>query len=95
MESSRPGCTPRKRTPRGETLPAGPDELAVLGEEHRRAIDTLHQLAPRQREVLVLRYWSDMSEEQVATALGIARATVKSTASRGVAVLEARLEEHG
>lgn len=43
----------------------------------------------------MLRYWSDMSEEQVATALGIARATVKSTASRGVTVLEARLEEHG
>jgi len=45
----------------------------------------------RQREVLVLRYWSELSEAEIADALGIARGTVKSSAARGLAALEKRL----
>ncbi len=36
------------------------------------------------REVLVLRYWSDLTETQIASALGISEGTVKSTASRAL-----------
>ena len=44
----------------------------------------LRTLPRRQREVLVLRYWSELSEAEIADALGVARGTVKSTASRGL-----------
>ncbi len=44
-------------------------------------------LPHRMREVLVLRYWSDLDEAQIAAALGISPGTVKSTASRGLAKL--------
>ena len=54
-------------------------------------IAALHQLPERQREVLVLRYWSDLSEGEIADAMGISRGTVKSTASRALTALERQL----
>jgi RNA polymerase sigma factor (sigma-70 family) len=68
--------------------PEGPSGRAILAEEHREVLAALDRLPTRQREVLVLRYWSDMSEAEIATALGISRGTVKSTASRGLDALE-------
>lgn len=65
---------------------------ALLAEEHREVLDALHRLAPRQREVLVLRYWSGMSEAEIADALGISRGAVKSTASRALDALEKLME---
>ena len=50
-------------------------------------------LPPRQREVLVLRYWSELSERQIAATLGISEGTVKSTASRGLDRLERLLTD--
>ena len=47
----------------------------------------LMQLGRRQRTVLVLRYFEDLSEQQVADALGISVGTVKSTAHRALAHL--------
>ena len=52
----------------------------------------LDRLAPRQREVLVLRYWSGLSEAEIAEALGISRGAVKSTASRALDALESIME---
>ena len=60
----------------------------MLAEEHREVIEALQRLAPRQREVLVLRYWSDLSEAEIAETLSISRGTVKSTASRALVALE-------
>lgn len=87
----------RRRTVRGyepprDVEPAGPADRAVLAEEHQEVIDALKQVAPRQREVLVLRYWSGLSEAEIATTLGISRGAVKSTASRGLAALERVME---
>jgi RNA polymerase sigma-70 factor (sigma-E family) len=50
----------------------------------RRAIDRLPQ---RMRAAVVLRYYEDMSEAEVADALGVSLGTVKSTVSRAVAKL--------
>ena len=68
---------------------AGHESLTV---EQRTMIEALARLAPRQREVLVLRYWLDLSEAQIAETLGISRGSVKSTASRALDVLEKLLE---
>ena len=83
----------RRRTARAyvaphEVEPEDPSGRAILAEEHREVLTALDRLPARQREVLVLRYWSDLSEAEIADALGISRGTVKSTASRGLDALE-------
>ncbi|MFJ6617436.1 SigE family RNA polymerase sigma factor [Kitasatospora sp. NPDC091335] len=69
------------------------EDHAVLNDEHRRVLVALQELTPRQREVLVLRYWSDMSEAQIAETLGLSQGAVKSTASRALDALEKHLEK--
>ncbi|WP_109505329.1 SigE family RNA polymerase sigma factor [Nocardioides speluncae] len=84
--------TARAYQPPHQTGPDGPDELAVLGEEHREVLAALDRLGTRQREVVVLRYWSGLSEAEIASTLDISRGAVKSTASRALDVLEKILE---
>jgi len=60
------------------------DTEAMLADEHQSVLRALRRLPDRQREVLTLRYWSDLSEAQIAEALGISRGAVKSNASRGM-----------
>jgi RNA polymerase sigma-70 factor (sigma-E family) len=50
-------------------------------------VQGLAQLPPRQRAVLVLRYWEELSESEAADLLGCSLGTVKSSASRGLARL--------
>ncbi len=62
--------------------------------DRREAVlDALRSLPDRQREVLALRYYLDLSEAEIADTLGISRGAVKSHASRGAAALRALLEE--
>nr|WP_245618226.1 SigE family RNA polymerase sigma factor [Knoellia aerolata] len=53
----------------------------------------LQRLPARQREVLVLRYYLDLSESQIADALGIAPGSVKAHAHRGLAALRTQMED--
>lgn len=57
-------------------------------------LKALAELPERQREVLVLRYYRDLSEAQIAATLGISPGSVKTHASRGAAALRSTLEEH-
>lgn len=76
----------------------GPDapsaEYGAIGSLERDAVlAALDKLPVRQRETLVLRYYSDLSEAQIAEAMGISRGSVKSHASRGMSALRELLED--
>jgi DNA-directed RNA polymerase specialized sigma24 family protein len=49
--------------------------------------NVVKQLPPRQRAVIVLRYWNDLSEEEIAQTLGWPKGTVKSTLHRALELL--------
>jgi RNA polymerase sigma-70 factor (sigma-E family) len=82
----------------GELAMAGSQSTADLAdsraERDLRAVDAQEELLnalaglpPRQRAVIILRYWEDLPETEVAAILGCSAGTVKSTASRGLARL--------
>ncbi|MGO8959898.1 MAG: RNA polymerase sigma factor [Streptosporangiaceae bacterium] len=69
-------------------------ESAVLtAEERREVIGALRCLPARQREVLALRFYLDLPDDQIATAMSISRSTVRSAAHRGLAALGRALRE--
>lgn len=62
--------------------------LRELNPEDRLVlVEALRQLPARQRAVVVLRYWADLSIEDTAETLGCAEGTVKSQATRGLQTL--------
>ena len=67
------------------------DERVGLRDDQRAVITALQRLPRRQREVLVLRYWSELSEDEIAATLGISNGSVKTHAHRGMAALEQEL----
>jgi RNA polymerase sigma-70 factor (sigma-E family) len=84
----------RRRSELDETTtvtdPVAHDYLTGL-ETRAELLQALAQLTPRQRAVLVLRYFNDLTEAETAEALGCAPGTVKSNAARGLARLHAAL----
>lgn len=83
----------RRKTARNYQPPHQPDarsaeSLAMLTAEHQAIVAALGHLPPRQREVLVLRYYGDLSEVEIAEATGVSKGTVKSTASRALEALQ-------
>jgi RNA polymerase sigma-70 factor (sigma-E family) len=73
--------------PPDRPLAGAPDPLA-----HDEMWDAIATLPPRQRAVLVLRYYEDLSEQQIADALGCRPGTVKSQASAALASLRTRID---
>ena len=67
-------------------VPAAGDHAAQTVERDRLRA-ALAGLSPRERAVVVLRFYEDLSERDTAAALGIATGTVKSTCSRALAKL--------
>jgi RNA polymerase sigma-70 factor (sigma-E family) len=89
------------RRPREAPLPADPASLPgggttghaeLLGERYRVA-DALARLPIRQRQVVVLRFFEDLSVAQTADLLGFSEGTVKSYTSRALARLRDLLTE--
>lgn len=79
--------------PSGGGTSAGAARHAADGDRHPGIedrlvlLDALAAVPPRQRAVLVLRYWEDLSVEETAALLGCSAGTVKSQAARGLATL--------
>ncbi len=69
------------------------ESAVLLGEDRRAVFLALRELPRRQREALVLRYYLDLSEAEIAETMRISRGTVKSTTARGLAALARKLEE--
>lgn len=71
------------------------EDLALLGEEHRQVLAALRQLPARQREALVLRFYGELGEAEIAATMSISQGTVKSTTSRALAALGRLVKEAG
>ena len=61
--------------------------------ERSAVVNALRDLPDRQREAIVLRYYADLSEAEIAAAMHISRGAVKSHTARGMAALRAALEQ--
>lgn len=83
--ASRHAATVRRVADEPDPAGAIADRSSVLG--------ALAALPDRQREVLVLRYYGDLSEADIAACLGISRGAVKTHASRAMAAIRPTLEE--
>jgi RNA polymerase sigma-70 factor (sigma-E family) len=88
----------RRRAVRRRSLADPPSavsaETVVLGGEEREdVIRALRRLPDRQREVLILRFYAELPDEQIARIMGIRSGTVRSTAFRALDALGRALRE--
>lgn len=77
---------PDEEAPSAEGTAVAHDEAAAL-------MARVRTLPDRQREVLVLRYYADLSERQIADALAISPGAVKTHAHRALAALRGQLDD--
>jgi RNA polymerase sigma-70 factor (sigma-E family) len=80
-----------KHPPQAPVDEPGADHDVLRGDRRRAVIDAMADLPRRQREVLALRYYLDLSELEIAQTLGISPGAVKSHASRGADALRRSL----
>ncbi len=85
------GVVDRNRPEVAPDIPSA-EESAAANETRTAILTAIGNLPQRQREVLVLRYYLDLSESDIADALGIGPGSVKSHASRGLSAVRATLE---
>lgn len=81
-------AAPRLALADGPSLEHG----AIGREDHDELLAAVAALPPRQREAVVLRYWLELTEAEMAATMGVAAGTVKSLVSRGVAAVGKKLE---
>jgi RNA polymerase sigma-70 factor (sigma-E family) len=84
-----------RRTRRENLVAELPDIAAAAQQdpfENEPLWQALRALPPRQRAVIVLRYYEGLSEGEIAAALGVSAGTVKSQASKAMATLRLRLD---
>lgn len=69
------------------------ESAALIGERRREVVSALRRLPDRQREAVVLRFYLDLSDPEIAEAMGISVNTVRSTLRRGIGALGIALKE--
>ena len=79
-----------------EAIPAGanpdaPEDLLVMDDERRRLLEEVRALSPRQRDCVLLRFYLELSESEIAETLDISKNSVKTHCRRGMDTLRSRL----
>jgi RNA polymerase sigma-70 factor (sigma-E family) len=79
-----------------EAIPAGvepdaPEDVLVMDDERRRLLEEVRALSPRQRDCLLLRFYLELSESEIAETLDISKNSVKTHCRRGMETLRSRL----
>jgi RNA polymerase sigma-70 factor, ECF subfamily len=92
VDRSRARNEPAAEAPDEASLDRGPDERAEGAWVQWRVHRALEALPEREREVISLAYWSDLSQSEVATRLGIPLGTVKTRTRAALAHLAELLE---
>lgn len=75
------------RLRKAAAVPDSCEQAAIAYEDHQEVIAALAALPARRREAIVLRYWLDLPEREIAAVMGVSPGTVKSHLSRGLAAL--------
>ena len=70
-----------------------PDDAALLDEENRALVEAVGRLSTRQRDCVVLRYYLELSYEEIGATLGLSVNSVKTHLKRGMAALRSSMEE--
>ena len=94
------GCRSRQRhlvvvdkhTPKALPDEPSAEQAALAGADTDAVIEAMRALPEKQRTVMVLRYYGDLSETEIAETMGISRGAVKSHASRAAKSLRLALE---
>ena len=84
-----------RNAPRGEPDMPSAEQGAIVLMERLAVVSALWTLSPRQREALVLRYYQDLSEAEIASVMGISKGAVKSHTARAMSALRSVLEREG
>jgi RNA polymerase sigma-70 factor (sigma-E family) len=79
-----------------EAIPAGvesdaPEDVLIMDDERRRLLDEVRALSPRQRDCVLLRFYLELSESEIAETLDISKNSVKTHCRRGMETLRSRL----
>lgn len=83
----------RRHKPRFDlAVTATVEDVAVVHEEHREVLAGIARLSTRQREAVVLRYWQELAEAEVAAAMNTSVGSVKTHLSRAMRSLTQYLE---
>lgn len=80
-----------KHRPSAATPAPSPEVDVVLSENQQEVVTALRSLPARQRQCVVLRYWGDLGDRDIARELGISVNSVKTHMRRGLAAMEKRL----
>jgi RNA polymerase sigma factor (sigma-70 family) len=68
------------------------EDAVILSEDRREVVAALRDLPVRQRECVVLRYYAEMTEQEISRTLRVSASSVKTHLRRGMAALEGALE---
>jgi RNA polymerase sigma-70 factor (sigma-E family) len=90
---SRHGVAVDRHAPKPPPDMPSAEHGAITLVERSAVVTALRKLPPRQREALVLRYYQDLSEAQIADAMGISKGAVKSHTAKAMAALRIALEQ--